>query len=132
MEASNPQNDQTGWPTHQPDLSRHHQLILLQFRENQWIDNRWPSIDIEPMDQSLFFRLLDYLSVTYNFPMPRIIDTIDGHAADIEILGSAASLSIDAYLVSLGFQQAEVRDQVLSALMALPENYFDESEHQDF
>jgi hypothetical protein len=84
----------------------------MRFREDQWIGNRWPSIDIEPMDQSLFFRHLSYC-LTYNFPMPWIIDTIDGYdgyAADFELLGSAASLSIDAYMFSLDFQQAEVRD----------------------
>jgi hypothetical protein len=103
----------------------------MQFREDQWIGNRWPSIDIEPMDQSLFFRLLNHLTVTYKFPMPRIIDTIDGYAADFEILGSAASLGIDAYMFSLAFQESEVRNQVLEALTALPGNYFDEPENQD-
>src|SRR5689334_9309286 len=101
----------------------------MHFRKDEWIGNRWPSIDIEPMDQELFFRVLSYLSVTYNFPMPRIIDTIDGYAADFELLGSAASLSIDAYMFMLGFQHADTRDRVLAALLALPDNYFDESEN---
>ena len=103
----------------------------MRFQKDEWIGNRSPSIDIEPMDENLFFRLLDYLREAYNFPMPRILDTIDGYAADFEILGAAASLSIDAYMFSLGFQRAEVRDQVLATLMALPDNYFDESDNQD-
>lgn len=101
----------------------------MHFRKDEWIGNRWPSIDIEPMDENLFFRLLDYLCKAYNFPTPRILDTIDGYAADFEILGWAASLSIDAYMFSLGFQRAEIRDQVLAALMKLPDNYFDDSEN---
>jgi hypothetical protein len=103
----------------------------MQFREDQWIGNRWPSIDIDPMDQSLFFRLLSYLCVTYKFPMPSIVDTIDGYAADFELLGSAATLAIDTWTFSLAFQESMVRDQVLKTLAALPENYFDESENPD-
>ncbi len=103
----------------------------MRFREDEWIGNRWPSIDIEPMDQGLFFRLLTHLTVTYNFPMPRIIDTIDGYAADFELAGSAATLSIDACMFSLAFQEQDVRDQVLATLIMLPENYFGESEIPD-
>lgn len=99
----------------------------MRFSKDEWAGNRWPCIDFEPMDEGLFFRVLDYLHDSYNFPMPRIIDTIDGYAADFEISGSVASLSIDAYMFSLAIQQAEIRDQVLARLLALPDNYFDES-----
>ncbi|MEO8612263.1 MAG: hypothetical protein ABI690_30490 [Chloroflexota bacterium] len=102
----------------------------MHFRKDEWIGSRWPSIDIEPMDQTLFFRVLIYLTVTYNFPMPRIIDTIDGYAADFEISDCIATLSIDAYMFSLAFQESEVRDQVLAGLLALPDTFFDDPENQ--
>lgn len=96
------------------------------FRKDEWMGNRWPSIDVEPMDQNLFYRLLSYLTVTFQVQMPRIIDTIDGYAADFEIQRCPVSLGIDAYMFTLGCQQPDVRDTILAALSALPEDYFDD------
>lgn len=87
--------------------------------------NGWPTIDIEPMDAALFFKILDYLCATYNFPVPHIIDTIDGYAADFILLDSAASLHIDTWTFALALANPLARDQVLAALHALPENYFE-------
>jgi hypothetical protein len=92
----------------------------------QWMANGWPTIDIEPMDATLFFKILDYLGAAYNFPVPHIIDTIDGYAADFNLFDSAASLHIDAWTFTLAFENPTARDQVLAALLALPENYFEQ------
>jgi hypothetical protein len=92
--------------------------------KTQWMANGWPTIDIEPMDATLFFKILDYLCAADNFPVPHIIDTIDGYAADFTLLDSAASLHIDAWTFALAFENLAARDQVLATLLALPENYF--------
>ena len=86
--------------------------------------NGWSTIDIEPMNSALFFKILDYLCTTYNFPVPPIIDTIDGYAADFILLDFAASLHIDAWTFALAFEKSSTRDQVFAALLALPEIYF--------
>jgi hypothetical protein len=88
--------------------------------------NGWLTIDIEPMAESLFFKILDHLCIPYHIPTPPIIDTIDGYAADFTLLDSAASLYIDAWTFAITFGKSSTRDQVLAALLALPENYFDQ------
>jgi hypothetical protein len=97
----------------------------MHYREGQWIGNKWPSIDIEPVDASYFVPILKHLSVTYGFAMPPIIDTIDGYTADFNLLGSAASLDIDTWMFSIAFEKTNARDLVLAALHALPGNYFE-------
>jgi hypothetical protein len=98
----------------------------VKFYQTQWMANGWPTIDIEPMDAAMFFKILDYLCAAYNFPVPPIIDTIDGYAADFILLDSAASLHIDAWTFALAFENPAARDQVFAALLALPENYFEQ------
>lgn len=88
--------------------------------------NGWPTIDIEPMAESLFFKILDYLCATYNMPTPRIIDTIDGYAADFTLLDSAVSFHIDAWTFAIAIEKSTIRDHVLAALLTLPENYFEQ------
>ncbi len=97
----------------------------MKVYESQWAGNKWSSIDIEPRDERLFFKLLDHFAAIYNFPMPRITDTIDGYAADFNVLDSTASLDIDTWMFSIAFEKIAVRDHVLAALRALPENYFE-------
>jgi hypothetical protein len=62
--------------------------------------------------------------------MPPIIDTIDGYAADFEILGSEASIHIDTWSFSIAFEIERVRDQVMEDLQRLPVRYF-ETERND-
>lgn len=97
----------------------------MEFLDYQWSGQRWDSIEIEPIDQRYFFPLLDYLMTTYGFPQPRVIDTIDGYAADFVLLGSDATLQIDAYSFSIAVQDKAVRDVLLAALRELPEGYFE-------
>jgi hypothetical protein len=99
---------------------------MPQYFKTQWMANGWPTIDIEPMSEYLFFKMLDYLCTTYNLPTPPIIDTIDGYAADFMLLDSAASLHIDAWTFAIAFEKSSVRDQVLTALLALPQPHFDQ------
>lgn len=97
----------------------------MEFLDYQWSGQRWESVEIEPINAAYFFPMLDYLMATYGFPMPRVIDTIDGYAADFRLMGSDATLQIDAYSFSIAVQDKVVRDVVLAALRALPEGYFE-------
>jgi hypothetical protein len=99
---------------------------MPQFFKTQLMANGWPTIDIEPMADTLFFKILDHLCITYHIPTPRIIDTIDGYAADLMLLDSAVSLHIDAWTFAIAFEKHATRDQVLAALLTLPENYFEQ------
>ena len=98
---------------------------MLQFYEDRWIGNKWASIEIEPVDTAYFLPLLFYLTTTYHFPHPHIIDAIDGYIADFNIQDYKATLRIDAWSLSLAFENDEIRDSVLEALRALPDDYFD-------
>jgi hypothetical protein len=97
----------------------------LEFRKDYWLGNKWASIDIGPVDGAYFPRLLTHLSLRYGFPIPPILDTIDGYAADFEILGSEASIHIDTWNFSIAFEVEAVRDQVMADLQGLPPRYFE-------
>jgi hypothetical protein len=98
---------------------------MLQFRKDQWMGNKWASIDIWPNDAVYFPRVLMHLSCSYGFPLPRILDLIDGYAADFQLLTSDATLHIDTYTFSIAFAHEVVRDRVLADLQALPSDYFE-------
>jgi hypothetical protein len=96
----------------------------MQFRKDQWVGNKWDSIDIEPVDAACVLPLLMHLSNQYGFPMPFIINLIDVYAADFEIAGSQATLHLDTWTFSIAFAQTAVRDAVFDALQGLPEDFF--------
>jgi hypothetical protein len=108
-------------------LARHRrrQTAMLQFRKDRWTGNHWPSIDIWPNDAVYFLRILAHLSLSYSFPFPRVIDLIDGYAADFQLLASDATIHMDSYTFSLAFADEAVRDRVLADLQALPSDYFE-------
>ena len=99
--------------------------VILHFREDRWEGNKWPSIDITPNDAAYFLRILAYLSVRYGFTLPRIIDLLDGYAADFQLLGASATIHIDTWTFSLAFADETVRDRVLADLQTLPGDYFE-------
>lgn len=97
---------------------------MLKFSEDRWIGNKWASIEIEPVDDVYFLPMLSYLMMTYNLSQPNIIDAIDGYIAHLNILNYDATLSLDTWSFSIAFEQDAVRDTVLEALRALPDDYF--------
>jgi hypothetical protein len=90
---------------------------MLRFRKDRWAGNHWPSIEIEPVDASYFPRLLLHLSHAFAFPMPHIVDTIDGHAADFMVHGSRATMMVDTWTFSIAFEEESVRDTALADLV---------------
>lgn len=90
----------------------------------QW-DNGQPVIDIDPFDEAYFAPILKYLSDTYHFPMPEIIEWMDGYVAHFEILGSWAEMRTDTWFFSITFGSVSVRDEVLVHLQSLPPDYFE-------
>jgi hypothetical protein len=98
---------------------------MLQFRKDQWMGNKWPSIDIWPNDATYFPRVLTHLSCSYGFPLPHIVDLIDGYAADFRLFTSDATIDIDSYTFSIAFADEAVCDHILADLQALPNDYFE-------
>jgi len=98
---------------------------MLQFRKDQWKGNKRASIDIWPNDATYFPRILAHLSCSYGFPLPQIIDLIDGYAADFRLLNSDATIHIDSYTFAIVFVEEAVRDRVLADLQALASDYFE-------
>lgn len=99
--------------------------MLLTFFPFRWSEQGLACIEMDPADQAYFLPLLAYLTQRYAFELPRILDTLDGYAADFRMLGCAATLSVDAYSFSLAFYDDAVRDQVLTELLALPLDAFE-------
>lgn len=95
----------------------------MQFGKSHWLGNKWPCIEIDPVDMAYFLPVLTYLSTTYGFPMPNIGWAPDGYFADFEILESMASMNVDAFTFSIAFDHESVRDQILAALRALPPDF---------
>jgi hypothetical protein len=97
---------------------------MLQFDKDRWAGNTWACIDIQPNDAAYFPRLLTHLSNHYGFPLPPIIDLIDGYAAHFRLLASDATIHVDAYTFSIAFADDAIRDRILADLQALPRDYF--------
>ena len=98
---------------------------MLKFSEDRWLGNKWASIEIDPVDDVYFLPMLSYLMSTHGFIQPTIIDAIDGYFAEFKLLDCNAMISIDTWSFSIAFEQDGVRDDVLEALLALPDDYFD-------
>ena len=98
---------------------------MLHFRNDQWMGNKWASIDIWPSDATYFPRILAHLSCCYGFPLPHMIDLLDGYAANFGLLSSDATIHIDTYTFSIAFADEAVRDRVLADIKALPSDYFE-------
>lgn len=98
---------------------------MVQWQKDRWVGNQWASIAITPESERYFFLILEHLSHRYGFPMPRIIDLIDGYAAEFLIDGTHAILDIDAYTFSIAFVGDNVRDRVFADLQTLPDDYFE-------
>ncbi len=98
---------------------------MLTFSEDRWIGNKWASIEIEPVDEGYFLPVLFYLTTTYHFPQPSIIDGIDGYIANFRLLDCDAMLTIDIWTFSIAFEHDAIRDIVLEALRGLPYDYFE-------
>jgi hypothetical protein len=99
--------------------------MMLKFTEDRWLGNKWASIEIDPVDDTYFLPILTHLMATYGFPQPSVIDAIDGYIAEFNILNCDAILSLDTWSFSLACKQDAVRDTVLEALRALPDDYFE-------
>jgi hypothetical protein len=99
--------------------SSHREKSMLRFRKDTWAGNHWPSIEIEPVDTTLFPRLLLHLSRTHIFAMPVIVDTIDGYAANFVIHGSHAKMMVDTWSFSIAFEQEHIRDLVFTELATM-------------
>lgn len=97
----------------------------MQFNKTQWMANGWFTIDIKPEHERYFMPILNWLCGEYKLPMPQIIDTIDGYAADFELMGSQGTFWIDAWTFAIGFENLPVRDAVYDALSVLPKDFFD-------
>jgi hypothetical protein len=97
---------------------------MLRFCKDNWLGNKWASIEIWPVDTGYFLKLLAHLSLQYGFTVPPIIDILDGYAADFEILGSKAKIHIDSWTFSIAFEQEAVRDRVIAELQALLADFF--------
>jgi len=97
---------------------------MLTFSEDRWVGNKWASIEIEPVDGVYFLPVLFYLTTTYHFPQPHIIDGIDGYLTSFRLLDCDAILTIDTWTFSIAFERDHIRDTVLEALRALPDDYF--------
>jgi len=99
---------------------------MPNFSEDQWGGNKWMAIDINPADPIYLVPILIHLSSLYHFSIPKLIDTLDGYVAEFEIIGSKTIVFLDNYTLSIAFEKISVRDQILTALRSLPENYFDQ------
>ncbi len=97
---------------------------MLTFFKYSWQGNQWPSVEIDPLDQAGFFKVLAHLAATYGFAPPAIIDTIDGYAADFWLGGVHATLQIDAWSFSFACADQSVRDMVFEHLQSLPPDFF--------
>ncbi len=101
---------------------------VLRFFKDHWQGNRWPCIEIDPLDQGCFFTILAHLATTYGFAPPAIIDTIDGYCTDFSLAGQTATLQIDAWSFSFACPDLAVRDMVFDHLQSLPPDFFDDSD----
>jgi|GEM_PF-1344121 len=97
----------------------------ITFRADRWTGNHWPSIDMMPVDEKYYLPILHYLSHHYHFPMPPVIDILDGYTSDMLIGAICATLHMDTYMFSLGCADEAVRDDVLAVLQSLPASFFD-------
>ncbi|TGE28760.1 hypothetical protein [Hymenobacter metallicola] len=97
---------------------------MAQFVSSRWVGNRWPSIEIEPVETFMFQCLLAHLAAMYHFPLPPLIDILDGYVTDFKLLGSDATLRLDNWSLSLACTSEAVRDQILTELQALPPDFF--------
>jgi hypothetical protein len=100
-------------------------LTFFLFR---WTEQGEEDIEIEPVDATCFLRALAYLSGRYHFEFPRIVDTLDGYAADFILLGILATLAIDTWSFALIVRDETARDVALADLRALPPDFFDAPE----
>jgi len=96
----------------------------MKFIADHWIGNKWPCIEIDPVDAKYFLLILRHLSATYDFEMPSIEQTLDGGYAEFQMLGTEAEIGIDNWTFSVAFKDISVRDKVLAELKALPEDFF--------
>lgn len=94
------------------------------FSEDEWLGNKWPSIDIEPVDMDYFLPILTHLSNSYQFPRPRILWDVDGYSAEFALLGSSAIIKVDTWTFSIAFQRTSVRDKILAHFRSLPPDFF--------
>ncbi len=91
---------------------------MAQFSPGYWTGNGWPSIDIEPVDAALLLPILAHLTKTHGFAMPRIIDLIDGYAADFVVEGANATILVDPRTFSLACNNESVRNNLLTELQS--------------
>lgn len=99
---------------------------MHKFSKDRWLGNQWTSIEIDPVDTIYFLPILSYLMTTYDIPQPYIIDGIDGYMTEFKILNCDAILSLDSWSFSIAFEYDAVRNTVLEALQALPDDYFED------
>ena len=95
----------------------------MRLTKDEWA-NGWACINIEPGDGKLFLPILIHLAHAFEFPLPQIMDILDGYAAECEIQKSRAILHMDNWSFSMAFENSDVRDQVLANLEALPDLHF--------
>lgn len=96
----------------------------MRFTKDRWLGNRWPCIDIDPVDDRYLLPVLQHLAAAYAAAMPPVIDLITAWVADWELFGSAAMVHLDVWTFSIAFEDEAVRDRVFADLAALPEDYF--------
>lgn len=94
------------------------------FSKDRWLGNKWPSIEITPVEGRCFLRLLDHLVSSYAAERPKVIDTMEGCVADLQILGCPATMHLDCWSFSIAFKHESVRDSVFSELETLPADFF--------
>lgn len=96
----------------------------MKFTKDQWLGNKWPSIDIDPYKAWQFLAVLTHLHVTYRIELPPIYNTLDGYGADFRIGDCEVMMSMDNWTFSIAFADEAVRDAVFEELTSLPPDFF--------
>lgn len=97
---------------------------MLRLYKDEWPGNKWPAIEIYPVDKACFLAILTYLSQTYTFAWPQIVDSSDSCTTFFMINDSVALMLLDTWTFSIAFGLEPVRDEVFADLSALPPDYF--------
>jgi hypothetical protein len=94
--------------------------------KDRWAGNQWPSIEIDPYEDRHFLPILTHLCGILHVPLPRVVETLDGYAADLEAEGHPVTLLMDNWTFSIAFEDEALRDRVFDALAEMPDGSFAE------
>lgn len=96
---------------------------MIRVFQYQWHPHSRPNLEIEPVDQQLFYPLVYYLCWYYQLPPPTIHETLDGYIADLIIEQRLVMIQLDTWSFGLLCHDQAQCDQLREVLSHLPEDW---------